>query len=197
MTCIDIISLLQRNRSVRRFRQDIPVSPEAVAGYVDATRFCASGRNLQPLKYMTVTGPALCEKIFPLLHWAGYLTDWEGPTEGERPAAYVIQLLDTELTDNPMCDDGLQLEALTLAACADGVNSCIIKSFNAVELMKTLSIPSHLAPRYIVALGHPAEEVVIERMKDSEIKYWRTPDGIHHVPKRPLSEILIPVNTTI
>ncbi len=186
-----LLELLRANRSVRRFRQSERISDESLRRIVDAVRFCASGRNLQPLKYILINDPEVCSEIFPLLKWAGYLTDWDGPEEGERPAAYVIQILDTSLTENPLCDEGLQLEALTLAACSMGYNSCIIKSFNIPELKKLLSIPEALKPSYVVALGAPAETVIIEEMKDGDIKYWRTPDGVHHTPKRSLDEIII------
>lgn len=186
-----LLELLRTNRSVRRFRQSERISSDDLRRIVDACRYCASGRNLQPLKYIIVNDPEACAEIFPLLKWAGYLTDWNGPEEGERPTAYAIQLLDTSLTTNPLCDEGLQIEALTLAACTLGINSCIIKSFNGPELRNILDLPDHLDPRYVIALGHPAETVVIEEMKDGDYKYWRTPDAIHHTPKRPLDEILI------
>lgn len=186
-----LLQLLRDNRSTRRFRHDIPVGADALRRFADATRYCASGRNLQPLKYILVDDPQLVDRIFPTLQWAGYLTDWEGPAPDERPTAYAVQLIDTSLAESILCDDGLQLEAFTLAARAEGISSCIIKSFNIPRLSEILSIPAHLKPHYVVALGVAAEEIRLEKIKDGDFKYWRSEDGVHHVPKRPLDEIIV------
>lgn len=122
------------------------------------------------------------------------MADWDGPEEGERPTAYLIQCLDTELTKNYLCDDGIQLQTITLGATALGLGCCIIKSFNAVKLKEILNLDENLAPLYVLALGKPVEEVVIEDLRgttEENIKYFRTTDGVHHVPKRTLAELLI------
>lgn len=90
-----------------------------------------------------------------------------------------------------MCDEGLQLEAVTLGAVAMGLGTCIIKSFNASELKTILKLANNLQPTHVVAIGYPVEQVEIEQIKDGDIKYWRDADGIHHVPKRGLEEILV------
>lgn len=180
-------SLLERDRSVRRFDERRPLSYSEVEEIVSLTVFCASAANRQPLRYCIVTENNMLEKIYPLLKWAGYLTDWDGPAEGERPTAIVVQLLDTGLTDDCMCDDGLHLQAITLGATARGFGGCIIKAFNAPALAKVLSLPDNLKPLYVLALGYPAEKVVIERLEGDDIKYWRSADGVHHVPKREFS----------
>ena len=122
-------SLLEANRSVRRFdaAREIPV--EILENLVGLTRFCASGRNLQPLRYRVVSRREECDRLYPALAWAGYYKDWDGPAEAERPTAYLVQCLDTELASNCLCDDGLQLEAITLGATAMGLSGCIIKAF--------------------------------------------------------------------
>lgn len=190
----DIIrSLLRADRSVRRFVEPERIDTATLESLVDLTRFCASGRNLQPLRYRIVNTPEECAAIFPLLAWAGYLPEWPGPEPGERPAAYLVQCIDTELTARCLCDDGLQLQTITLGAAALGIGGCIIKSFNAAKISETLDIPTRFTPLYVLALGHPAEKVEIEPIgSDGDVRYYRTPDHIHHVPKRPLSEILIP-----
>lgn len=185
--------LLINDRSYRRFDESQRIDRRDLLDLVDLTRYCASGRNLQPIKYYIGHEPEICEKIFPLLKWAGYLTDWDGPSEGERPTGYLIQCLDTDLTKNCLCDDGLQLQAITLGAVSKGLGCCIIKSFNAVKLKEVLSMPESLDPIYVLAIGQPIENVVIEDMMPSgeDIKYYRTPDEIHHVPKRPLDDLVV------
>lgn len=191
---MDLTSLLKLNRSYRRFDASKPIADETLRALVDLTRYCASGRNLQPLKYRIVSSREECEKVFPHLKWAGYLTDWDGPVPDERPVAYLVQCLDEDITTNPLCDDGLQIEALTLGAVEKGLGSCIIKSFNVKEISEILNLPSNLKPLYVIALGHPVEKVEIvdwDPESPEPFKYYRLPDGTHCVPKRPLRSLLI------
>lgn len=190
--------LLSEDRSRRRFNETIPLTDSILESLVGLTRYCASGRNLQPLRYRTVVRQEECRKVYPHLAWAGYLNDWDGPEEGERPTAYIVQCLDTRLTSTLLCDDGLQLQAITLGATALGLGGCIIKSFNASEIKNILQLPDYLEPRYIYALGVPKEEVEIvdtDGAEGADIKYYRK-GGIHYVPKRPIEELLIGKETT-
>jgi len=44
----------------------------------------------------------------------------------------------------------------------------------------------------VIALGRPKENVVLEDTgSDGNIEYYRDKDGNHHVPKRPLNDIII------
>lgn len=183
--------LLQQDRSIRRFRQT-PVGRETLLSLVELTRFCASGRNLQPLRYRLVTEPDECAGVFPALAWAGYYKDWDGPEEGRRPTAYLVQCLDTELTGNLLCDDGLQLQAITLGATALGIGCCIIKSFNAPLLSKTLRLPVNMTPLYVLALGYPDEKAVVTDLAaDGSIVYYRDEAETQCVPKRSLESLII------
>lgn len=187
----ELRELMMRNRSYRRFDEKCRVSDTDLREIIELCRYTASGRNLQPMKYRYVNSEEECDKIFPHLKWAGYLTDWDGPEEGERPSAYIVQCLDTALTRHPLCDDGIQLEAVTLGAVSKGLGCCIIKSFNKKEIEDILGLPETLEAIYVIAIGKAVEEVVIEDIVGEDIKYWRDKDKIHHVPKRRLEEILV------
>ena len=183
--------LISKNRSFRRFDQSEIVPMRLLRNMVEAARLSASARNMQPLKYMLFNDSDSCGKIFPALAWAGYLKDWPGPEDGERPAAYIVQLGDLELTDDWWCDDGIAAQSMLLTAVEEGFGGCIIGSVQRERLRSILDIPERYKIIQVLALGKPAEEVVIEEMVNGDIKYWRDEEGVHHVPKRGLDELII------
>lgn len=153
-------------------------------------RYCASGRNAQPLRYLVVTDKNNCDKVFQNIKWAGFLTDWDGPKKGERPTAYIIQLLDTRIVKDCLCDDGLHLQTITMAAVDKGLGACIFKSFNNGNLRIIFELPEYMQILYVVAIGKPIEEVVITDQQGEDYKYWRDNNGTHYVPKRSVDELL-------
>ncbi len=183
--------LIKRNRSYRRFHQDIAIPKDILKDLIDLARLSPSARNAQTLKYVISCDSEMNAKIFPHLSWAGYLKNWNGPQEGERPSAYIIILNDTSISDNFFCDDGIAAQSILLGAVEQGFGGCIIGSVDRLKMTNVLKIPSHLKIVEVIALGKPREEVVIEPMKDGNIKYWRDEKQTHHVPKRPLDEIIV------
>lgn len=183
--------LVINNRSYRRFYQNETITKKQLKGWIDLARLGASGRNAQSLKYITIIDKGLCKQVFNNLAWAGYLSDWDGPIEGEQPAAYVVMLNDERLSKNYFCDDGIAAQNLLLGAVEDGYGACIIRAFKEKNLRELLNISEDYKMIQVIALGKPKEEVVIEEMKDEDIKYWRDEKGVHHVPKRKLEDIII------
>lgn len=184
--------LVQRNRSYRRFDQSARISLSTLRELADLMRLTPSGRNAQPLKYMLVTGEQACADVYPHLGWAGYLKDWDGPREGERPAAYVIVLGDTAIASNYGVDPGIAVQTLLLGAVEQGLGGCIIATVRRGELAALLEIPPQFEILYVIALGKPVEEVVIDPLNpDGDIKYWRDAQQTHHVPKRALADLII------
>jgi len=59
-----------------------------------------------------------------------------------------------------------------------------------VVLRKVLEVPEHLDILILVALGYPAEKQVVDEAEGGNITYWLDENGVIHVPKRPLEEIL-------
>jgi nitroreductase len=184
--------LVLKNRSYRRFKQDVPVSMETLRELVDLARNCASAANKQPLKYLLSCETAKNARIFDTLAWAAYLKDWAGPAEGERPSAYIVILHDTTISKNIYCDDGIAAQTILLGATEKGLGGCMIASIKKDQLREALSIPSQFEMPLVIALGKPAEKVLLEdRAPDADIKYWRDGEGLHHVPKRTLDEIIL------
>ncbi|MCX5833542.1 MAG: nitroreductase family protein [Deltaproteobacteria bacterium] len=187
-----IKELVTKNRSYRRFYEDVPVSLEALRELVDLARLSASAANMQPLKYVLSCERKKNALIFEHLAWAGYLKDWPGPTEGERPSAYIIMLGDTEIAKNVVCDHGIAAQSILLGAVENGLGGCMIASIQREKLREALNIPLRYDILLVLALGKPRETVVIEKMgPEGNVRYWRDAGGCHHVPKRSLEEIII------
>ena len=187
-----ISDLVKANRSCRRFYEDQPVDLKTLEALVDLARLSASGANLQPLKYILTCEPAMNAKIFSCLAWAAYLKDWPGPEQGERPAGYIVILGDTTISQDFGVDHGIAGQSMLLGAREKGLAGCMLGSINRKTLREILNIESHLKILLVLAIGKPKEEVVIETVgPDGNIRYWRDAEAVHHVPKRPLPEIIV------
>jgi len=185
-----LYDLIQKTRSFRRFKEDERIGMDTLRYMVDLARLGGSARNVQPLKYVLVNSLELNEKIFPHLGWAGYFKEWQGPVEGERPAAYVVCLLDSRLSREADCDLGIATQNLLLGAAEKGIGGCRIASVS-TGLKDVLGLEEHLRIQLVVALGKPAEKVSLDEQKAAEdIRYWRDADQVHHVPKRSLQSII-------
>jgi nitroreductase len=183
--------LIRKNRSYRRFAREGSITRETLKELVNLARLSASAGNLQPLKYVLACDPEGNEKIFPCLSWAAYLADWPGPAEGERPSAYIVVLGDRELSRSFHCDHGIAAQSILLGAVEQGLGGCILGSINRPRLKEALGIADRYEILLVLALGKPKETVVLEPARGGEIKYWRDERGVHHVPKRPLEEIIL------
>jgi len=184
--------LMTKNRSYRRFRQEIPVEKETLRELVDLARLCPSAGNLQPLKFVLACDEQANARIFPHLRWAAYLKEWTGPNEGERPSAYIVILGDSYISPTIGPDHGIVAQSIMLGAVERGLGGCIIASINREGLKRDLGLPEGLEILMVLALGVPGEEVRLENIGPAgDIRYWRDEQGIHHVPKRTLVELIL------
>jgi nitroreductase len=187
-----ISDLVKENRSCRRFYEDRQVELKTLEALVDLARLSASGANLQPLKYILACRPEINAEIFSCLAWAAYLKDWPGPEPGERPPAYIVILGDTTISKDFGCDHGIAGQSMLLGAREKGLAGCMLGAINRKELREVLNIEPHLKILLVLAIGKPREENVIETVgPDGSIRYWRDSEGVHHVPKRPLQELIV------
>lgn len=187
-----IRDLIISNRSCRRFHENFAVERKTLEELVELARYSASAANLQPLKYILSCEPDRNAQIFANVAWAGYLKDWPGPAEGERPAAYIVVLGDTEINTTFGCDHGIAAQSILLGARDRGLAGCMIGLIKREELRKALQIPPRYEILLVLAIGKPKEEIVVDTVgPDGSIKYWRESNGVHHVPKRSLSELIL------
>ena len=184
--------LIDKNRTYRRFYQNERMNMETLRELVDYARISSSGANRQPLKYIISNDEKKNQLIFSNLKWAGYLKDWDGPVVGERPSAYIIVLIDTTISKNPMWDHGIASTNILLGATEKGYGGCMVASINKEQVIKELHIPEHYEILMVIALGKPREEVILYEIGNGDdIKYWRDEKQTHHVPKRKLHDVIL------
>jgi len=187
-----IKDLVFKNRSYRRYYQDVPVSIDILKELVDLGRLSASAMNLQPLKYFLSNEPARNSLIFAHIGWARYLKDWGGPPEGERPSAYILMLGDTEISKNVVWDHGIAAQSILLGATEKGLGGCMIATIRKADLAQAIGISSRYEILLVIAIGKPKETVVIDPLAPGgDVKYWRDDQKVHHVPKRSLKDIIV------
>lgn len=183
--------LVYKTRSYRRFDESVKISYETLEKLAGLARMSASGANRQPLKYILINSSEECSKVFPALVWAAYLKDWEGPGNGERPSAYIIILGDKSISEVFGVDHGIAAQSIMLGATEAGLGGCMIASIKKELLRKELIIPERFEILLVLALGKPVENVIIDEIKSGDVRYWRDKENNHHVPKRPLNELIV------
>ncbi len=187
-----ITKLVQKSRSYRRFDESAAVDMDQLRELAGLCRYLPSGANRQPLKYILSCDSVINERIFECLAWAAYLTDWKGPQPGQRPAAYILILGDTAISSDFGCDHGIAAQTIMLGAAEKGLGGCILGAIDRPRLKGALAIPETYNVLLVIALGVPAEEVMVESISAGDsIRYWRDAAGVHHVPKRRTQDLIV------
>ena len=178
--------LVVKNRSYRRFYQDVPIERETLRELVDLARLSPSAANRQALKFILSNDPKRNALIFP------NLSIDNNPVEGERPSAYIIILEDTRIKLVLACDYGIAAQTIHLGAVEKGFGGVMVGDINRDGLRKALEIPAHFEILLALALGKPREEMVIETVgADGSTQQWWDEKRARHVLKRPLDDIIV------
>jgi nitroreductase len=187
-----IKDLVLKNRTYRRFYQEEKITLETLKEFIDLARLSSSGTNMQSLKYVLSNTEEKNEKIFKNIKWAGYLKDWDGPTDGEKPAAYIVMLQDLSLSKNSFWDSGLAAQSILLGAVEKGFGGCMFGNIDRKALAEELGLGEDYGIIMVIALGKPKEIVKLVPLGESvDIKYYRDENGVHYVPKRALEDIIL------
>jgi len=187
-----IYNAIISRRTIRKFRQK-PIKLSILKRMVNSGRLAPSVGNLQPLEYVIAVDDALREKIFSNVRWAGYIAPEGNPKNNERPVAYIIILVNKEISFGSFFkyDVGASAENITLAALEEGIGCCWIGSFNRKKIENILKIPEQYSADLVLALGYPLENPeYYDIEKGKSIKYHKDTSGVLHLPKRKLDDIV-------
>lgn len=189
---MDFKELVCKARSYRRFDARERVPESVLENLVDAVRCAPSAVNLQPLRYAISTSSAVNDRIFSHLRWAGLLKEWKGPTEAERPTAYIVIGNAGAENRNSAWDLGIAGQTLQLGITAAGYGCCMIGNMDAKAIHAIVDFPEDVRVELVIAIGKVMEDVQLDELAEGQpTAYWRDEQGRHHVPKRPLKAVLL------
>ena len=189
---MDFLQFVSEARTCRRFVQDMRISQDDLNWLMECVSRVSCARNAQVLRYMLVSSPEKCAEMFVHMRWAGALKDWDGPAEGERPTAYIAILSPKESTTHMHMDVGIAAQTIQLAAHTRGIGCCMHASFERQACMELLRVPDDMQIALILTLGMAKEERRLASMPaNGDFVYWRDAQGVHHVPKRTVSELTL------
>ena len=180
--------LVKQARSTRRFVESERIGETILRSLVDLARLTSCGGNQQKLRYRLVSNQEECDGIFGCIAWAGSLPDWDGPAPGERPSGYIAIVGE----GGGGADVGIAAQTIQLAAAEMGYGACMLGAIKRDEIKAALGLPEPQSLKLLIALGRPAETIVIEEVAaGADLAYYRTEDDVHHVSKLRLADVLV------
>ena len=193
---MDVYEAVTMRRSIRRFKE-IPISYEILEKCVNAGRLAPTAVNCQLWEYIIIDDERLLTKVLDTITSLSGIPRPEGGWSSERrPKAYIVVLINTELESeigagrpNTHYDVGLAIENMVLVALEEGLGSCVMTGIDRDRLRQLLNVAENYEIAILLSLGYADENPVIE-IASGSIRRWVDENGIRHVPKRKLEDII-------
>jgi len=193
---MEVFDAVVNRRSIRIF-EDKPLDYAVLEKCAEAARLAPSAMNSQLCEYVVVDGKQLLAEVLDSVAlWGGVSKPEGGWTPEKKPVAYIVVLINLELEkergcgrSNAFLDIGLAMENMVLVALEQGVGTCIMTGIDKKRIGEIINAPKKFEVAAMLALGYPDEKIVLETTFHS-VKRWVDEEGVRHVPKRKLEDIL-------
>jgi len=152
---MDFYEVIERRRSTRSYKADA-IPEEVLQRVMHAARIAPSGSNWQPWKFILVKDPALKEALVPLMHGQQFVA--EAPIIVVACGSNIHYNRGGYMGDySVLVDVAIAVDHLTLAACAEGLGTCWIGSFDNEGIKQLLRIPAEANVVALTPLGFPKD----------------------------------------
>jgi nitroreductase len=155
------LNFLKVRRSIRSFK-DSQIPAKKLESIVDAARFAATARNLQPWEFVVVTDKQVLRGLADIAENGRFIA--------EAAACIAVFSADTKY----FLEDGSAATCnILLAATALGIGSCWVagdKKSYCGQVGQLLNAPRELKLISIVALGYPSAKNVFKMVPKRELK---------------------------
>ena len=182
-------TLLVKNRSIRRYRQDFVVTEEQLRTIVEVNVKLGSAMNRQALRFRIVADDAAGE--------VNALRDilFREPARSESARAYIIVYSTIPEERYIDIDLGISLQSMALKAAELGLNCLIKGNIDKPGLSSLFGTGNGLEPVAVLCVGKAAESVFLKPVSadssgEPDLKPY-TKEGVHYVPKLQMDTILL------
>ena len=182
--------LLLKNRSHRSFDPAVAVTREQLLRIIGVNTKLPSARNQQVLRFRPVTEEDEVTAVLSHIHLGAALPELHLPPEGQEPQAYIVCCATVPEGRYVDIDLGISIQSMLLKAVEMGLNGLCICAFDRAAIAEALRLPYD--PLAVIAVGRGADRIRLAPIHDGDSQtYYRTPDGIHCVPKLQLDDLVI------
>ncbi|MGB9885443.1 MAG: nitroreductase family protein [Moorellales bacterium] len=170
---MDLMAVIARRRSIRRFRPD-PVETEKLEAVLEAARLAPSWKNGQCWRFVVVADENTRRELAEAVpaHNPGRASLLQAPVAvvvGVDPA----ESEEWEGRPYHFVDGAIALEHLVLAAASLGLGTCWLGMINETKVRSVLGIPPEIRVLAMTPLGYPDEDPRPRRRKSrEEIVYY-------------------------
>ncbi len=190
-------TLLVKNRSIRRYRQDFVVTEEQLRTIVEVNVKLGSAMNRQALRFRIVTDDAEGEVNAASTDKVNALRDilFREPARPESARAYIIVYSTIPEERYIDIDLGISLQSMALKAAELGLNCLIKGNIDKDGLSSLFGTGEGLEPVAVLCVGKAAESVFLKPVSadssgEPDLKPY-TKEGVHYVPKLQMDSILL------
>lgn len=182
-------TLLVKNRSIRRYRQDFTVTEEQLRTIVEVNVKLGSAMNRQALRFRIVADDAEGE-VNALRNIL-----FREPARSESARAYIIVYSTIPEERYIDIDLGISLQSMALKAAELGLNCLIKGNIDKDGLSSLFGTGDGLEPVAVLCVGKAAESVFLKPVPagssdEPDLKPY-TKEGVHYVPKLQMDTILL------
>lgn len=190
-------TLLVKNRSIRRYRQDFTVTEEQLRTIVEVNVKLGSAMNRQALRFRIVADDAAGEVNAASTDKVNALRDilFREPARPESARAYIIVYSAIPEERYIDIDLGISLQSMALKAAELGLNCLIKGNIDKDGLSSLFGTGDGLEPVAVLCVGKAAESVFLKPVPagtsdEPDLKPY-TKEGVHYVPKLQMDTILL------
>lgn len=157
---------IKSRHSIRSFKPD-KVEEGVLLKLADAGQHAPSASNLQSWRFLFITSSQLKEKV-----------DLFSPGLSGKPPVILVICSDMEKVRKKggknsevygcLMDASMAAENIMLAAVANGLGTCAIKSYNETAVRKVLQIPERYRVEMLLSIGYPLGEARCTKRPEPE-----------------------------